>query len=315
MGAGCMIRIFEVGPRDGLQNERKTLPLEQKLNLIEGLLKAGMKDVEVGAFVRPDRIPQMADTDELYRSERFRALQKQFSDAHFWALVPNEKGLDRAIDSGTRSVAVFTGATETFVQKNIGMSIDESLETFRKVVNRALHEGIAVRGYISVCWVCPYEGVVKPQAVVRVAKALLDLGIPDISLGDTIGKAHPSGTDALLSAVFKLAKPEHFGVHFHDTYGMALANIDHAIKMGIEVVDSSVGGLGGCPYAPGAAGNVATEDVYSLLEGYSDLAIQKLEASTLLENSAMAQEYVGHILPSKRLTAWLSHQNKKTQRN
>jgi len=296
-----MLRIFEVGPRDGLQNESKALNLEQKLDLIEGLLKAGLKDIEVGAFVRTDRVPQMAGTDEIYRSDRFANLQRAYSDLRFWSLVPNQKGLERAIDCGAKNIAVFGGATETFVQKNIGMSIEESLQIFSGVVKKALDSSMGVRGYISVCWYCPYEGRVSPDAVLRVVQPMLDMGIQNISLGDTIGRAHPQQVSDLLSRVQKLAPPERFGLHFHDTYGMALANVDRAIQMGFSLIDSSIGGLGGCPYAPGASGNVATEDVYSLLEGYSES--QRLNVSELLKTARLAEQAVGHRLPSKRLTA------------
>ena len=303
-----MIRIYEVGPRDGLQNERKLLTLDERLDLIERLLSAGLKDIEVGAFVRPDRIPQMAGTDELFRSSRFAELQQQYADARFWALVPNERGLDRALECGARRIAVFGGATETFVRKNIGMPVDESIRVFAGVVKRALKEGMSVRGYVSVCWICPYEGEVTPEAVLRVAEPMLDMGIPEISLSDTIGRAHPASVDRLLSAVLRVAPAEKYAVHFHDTYGMALANIDRSIARGISVFDSSVGGLGGCPYAPGAAGNVVTEDVYSLLEGYraAGMDTQPLNAENLLRASAKAQELVGRKLPSRRLQAWLS---------
>jgi len=301
-----MIRIFEVGPRDGLQNEKKLLTLEQKLTLIEGLLKAGLDNIEVGAFVRPDKIPQMAGTEEIYRSHQMQQWKKQFPNARFWSLVPNEKGLARAIDCGATHIAVFGGATETFVKKNIGMTIQESLNSFSSVVKRALQHGMEVRGYISVCWVCPYEGEVEPEMVLSVMKPMLDMGIREISLGDTIGRAHPMAVRELLSQVLKVAPPERFAVHFHDTFGMAIANIDCSIHMEIKIVDSSIGGLGGCPYAPGAAGNVATEDVYTLLEGYTQrgIATQSLDPDQLMTAANRAQELMGRTLPSKRLTAY-----------
>jgi hydroxymethylglutaryl-CoA lyase len=303
-----MITIFEVGPRDGLQNESKTLTLNDKLTLIEGLLKAGLNEIEIGAFVRPDRVPQMAGTDDIYRSTKFQEFVRQYPAAKFWSLVPNEKGLDRAIECGAKCIAVFGGATETFVKKNIGMSVQESLDIFRKVVKRALAEGLEVRGYISVCWVCPYEGEVQPEAVIRVAKPMLEMGIGQISLGDTIGRAHPLSVEALLLKLFKLAPPEKFAAHFHDTYGMALANIDRSMLLGISCVDSSIGGLGGCPYAPGAAGNVATEDVYTLFEGYQKYGVeaQVLDAEALMMAADRAQSLVERVLPSKRLAAYLS---------
>lgn len=303
-----MIQIFEVGPRDGLQNEKHQLTTDQKLDLIEDLLSTGLRDIEIGAFVRPDRVPQMAGTDELFLSSRLAALSEANKDARFWALAPNDRGLDRALECGARNIAVFGGATETFVRKNIGMSVEESLRVFAGVVARALKERLRVRGYISVCWICPYEGEVQPEAVLRVVRPMLDMGIPQISLGDTIGRAHPAAVDRLLEAVLKVAPAERYAVHFHDTYGMALANIDHSLKHGIGVIDSSLGGLGGCPYAPGAAGNVATEDVYSLLEGYrrSGMNVQSLDAEKLLSASSRAQKVVGRPLPSKRLQAWLA---------
>jgi hydroxymethylglutaryl-CoA lyase len=257
-----MIRIFEVGPRDGLQNESAVLTIEQKLNLIEKLLQAGLEDIEIGAFVRPDRIPQMAGTDEIYRSSRLQQWRKNFSRARFWSLVPNEKGLQRAEECGARDIAVFGGATESFVQKNIGMSIEESLQVFSHVVKKALQNNFGVRGYISVCWVCPYEGPVKPEAVMRVVRPMLEMGIQELSLGDTIGRAHPESTEQLLTALLAIAPADRFAVHFHDTYGMAIANIDRSVKMGIKSLDSSIGGLGGCPYAAGATGNVATGCCY-----------------------------------------------------
>lgn len=300
-----MIRIFEVGPRDGLQNEPRMLDLDQKLDLIEALLKAGLDNIEVGAFVRPDRVPQMAGSDSLFRSDRFQALQKQFAQTKFWALVPNERGLARALECGAKNIAVFTGATETFVKKNIGMTIAESLSVFSDVIQKARQERLGIRGYISVCWVCPYEGRVSPDAVLRVVKSMLDMGIQEISLGDTVGHAHPDKTEALLNVLLKTAPAENFAVHFHDTFGMALANIDRSMQLGITVADSSIGGLGGCPYAPGASGNVATEDVYTLLEGYaaSGKVVHRLDVSQLLRASLLAQNTIGHSLLSKRLKA------------
>ena len=300
-----MLNIYEVGPRDGLQNEKKLLSVDQRLNLIESLLAAGLEDIEIGAFVRPDRIPQMAGTEDLYRNPRFHELRTRFPNARFWSLVPNEKGMARASEVGADRIAVFTGATETFVQKNIGMSIAESLQVFSRVIKQAAIEKKEVRGYISVCWVCPYEGEVKPEQVVPVIQKMLDMGIPNISLGDTIGRAHPNSTEMLLTQVLKIAPAEKFSVHFHDTYGMALANIDRSVRLGIQTIDSSIGGLGGCPYAPGASGNVATEDVYSLLEGYSKEK-PNIGFEELMKAAQLAQEMVGHSLPSRRLTAYIA---------
>jgi hydroxymethylglutaryl-CoA lyase len=295
-----MIRIFEVGPRDGLQNEKTVLSTGQKLQLIDELLAAGLDQIEVGAFVRADRIPQMAGTEEIYTSDRMQEWKRNYPSAKFWSLVPNEKGWERASQCGARHIAVFGGATETFVQKNVGMSIAESLKVFSEVVRKAMQEGAEVRGYVSVCWVCPYEGVVQPDAVLRVVQPMLEMGIREISLGDTIGRAHPEATEKLLGELLKIAPAERFAVHFHDTYGMAIANIDRSLRMGIQVVDSSIGGLGGCPYAAGATGNVATEDVYTLLEGYDSMS---LNVNALLDAAAFAQKLLGKTLPSRRLAA------------
>jgi hydroxymethylglutaryl-CoA lyase len=230
-------------------------------------------------------------------------LRKQYPNAKFWSLVPNEKGLERSIEVGADRIAVFTGATETFVNKNIGMSIKESLQIFFKVIRRALENHQQVRGYISVCWVCPYEGEVRPDQVLPIIEQMFEMGIPNISLGDTIGRAHPNATEKLLTQAFKIKPPENFSVHFHDTYGMALANIDRSIRLGIQTIDSSIAGMGGCPYAPGASGNVATEDVYSLLQGYAQdgSSVQKIDLEKLMAAAALAQEIVGRTLPSRRL--------------
>jgi hydroxymethylglutaryl-CoA lyase len=297
-----MIRIFEVGPRDGLQNESAVLSIDQKLSLIEKLLHAGLEDIEIGAFVRPDRVPQMAGTEEIYRSNQIREWRKDYPHARFWSLVPNEKGLERAEECGARHIAVFGGATESFVQKNIGMNINQSLEIFSRVVKRAVQNQFGVRGYVSVCWVCPYEGPVSTEAVIRVVRPMLDMGIQEISLGDTIGRAHPEGVERLLNALLAIAPADRFAVHFHDTYGMAIANIDRSIKLGIKVMDSSVGGLGGCPYAAGATGNVATEDVVTLLEGYGN----QFNVESLLSAAEYVQSILNKTLPSKRLAAYIA---------
>jgi len=302
-----MIRIYEVGPRDGLQNETKIFSVPEKLELIDGLLQAGIRDIEIGAFVHPDRIPQMADTEELYRSNRMREWKRKYPDARFWSLVPNEKGLDRALACGVRYVAVFGAATETFIRKNIGMTIDECLGVFAAVIKRAHKEHMEVRGYVSVCWVCPYEGDVDQETVARIVHSLMDMGVTQISLGDTIGAAHPLTAERLLIRLLSFAPAERLAVHFHDTYGMAIANIERALRLGISVIDSSIGGLGGCPYATGAAGNVATEDVYTLLEGEENFGfhVHRYDIHQLLTAAAKAQEIVGRPLPSKRLAAFL----------
>lgn len=252
------LRIVEVGPRDGLQNEAKPVPLEIKKEFIRGLLKAGVKEFEAGAFVRPDKIPQMADSEKVMDGV-------QLDGATAFFLVPNERGLERALASGVHAIALFTGSSETFVQKNIGMGIDESLKVFEAVSKKALAEKIKVRGYVSVVWGCPYEGAVKIETTKRVTKALLDMGCFEVSLGDTIGVATPKTVEEVLNKLSNFQK-EKLALHFHDTRGLAVANVLRAVQMGFRNFDSSAGGLGGCPYAPGAAGNVATEELALLAD-------------------------------------------------
>jgi isopropylmalate/homocitrate/citramalate synthase len=255
------VRIVEVGPRDGLQNESRSVSIEAKVSLIESLAGAGLKTVEAGSFVSPQWIPQMADTAEVLAK-----LQK-IPDVSYPVLVPNLRGLDAALTSGATEIAVFAAASESFSQRNINASIDESLIRLGPVAEKALARSLKVRGYVSCVLGCPYEGEIVPEAVARVGSELLAMGCYEISLGDTIGVGTPLKTQAMLNAVFERVPPHQLAVHFHDTYGQALANIFASLQMGISVVDSSVGGLGGCPYAPGAAGNVATEDVVYMLNG------------------------------------------------
>lgn len=297
------VRLFEVGPRDGLQNEARPLSLETKMAFIEGLIASGLRDIEAGAFVREDRIPQMANSDRIFRllSERGHTKKRGLT---FWALVPNEKGLDRALTSGCRAVAVFTGATDTFTQKNIGMTVKESLKVFERVARRARSEGLRLRGYISVCWGCPYEGKVSALRVVRQARELLDLGIEQVSLGDTIGVATPREVVDLLLRVKPEIDRDQIAGHFHDTRGTALPNCLAAVGFGVRTLDSSSGGLGGCNYAPGASGNVATEDLVYMLEGMRIKTGVDLDA--LCSASARAIEALGRFPASKYLQAWLS---------
>jgi hydroxymethylglutaryl-CoA lyase len=254
------VRIVEVGPRDGLQNEARTVPTESKAEFIKLLATAGMKDIEVASFVHPKWVPQLADAAELIR------LLEPIQGVRFSALVPNMKGLERAIETGIRRIAVFTAASETFNRKNINMGVQESIDVFAPVVQRALKEGMSVRGYVSTCFVCPYEGAIDKEKVAKVVQALFGLGVDDVSIGDTIGAATPRDvevTGGYLSARFPVAK---LAMHFHDTYGMAVANVYQSLRMGFTTFDSSAGGLGGCPYAPGASGNLATEDLLYLLD-------------------------------------------------
>ena len=255
------VRIVEVGPRDGLQNEAAVVPLAAKVDLIEALAEAGLKTVESGSFVSPKWVPQMAGTAEVL------AAIKRVPGVAYPVLVPNLKGLEAAVAAGVEEIAVFGAASESFSRKNINCSIAESLERFRPVVEAALAKGIRVRGYVSCVLGCPYEGEIAPDAVAAVSKALADMGCYEISLGDTIGVGTPLKAQAMVAAVATLVPVERLAVHFHDTWGQALANILACLELGVAVVDSAVAGLGGCPYAKGATGNVATEDVVYMLDG------------------------------------------------
>lgn len=259
------VNIVEVGMRDGLQNESSILPTQDKITFIHRLIAAGVRQIEVGSFVRPDLIPALADTADVMQGiERDPAVR-------YIALVPNLKGMERAVATKTPTVAVFAAATEDFTKHNINMTIAESLTKARAVLEEAKQHNIAVRGYVSVCWKCPYEGDVALEKVVEVAAALHEMGCYEVSLGDTIGAAQPEEIAPVLRAVMQKVPADHLAVHFHDTHEQALENIKNALKLGITTVDASVGGLGGCPYAPGAAGNVATEAVVAMLtqKGYA----------------------------------------------
>src|SRR5438094_6777158 len=251
------VRVVEVGPRDGLQNEKVLIPTEQKIQFINMLAEAGLPVVEATSFVSPRAIPQLSDASAVM------AGLTRFSTTEYPVLVPNLKGMERALAAGVRSVAVFTAASESFTRHNINATISESLANFRPVVDLARQEGVAVRGYISTVFGCPYEGAVAPQRVLAVAQALLEMGISELSLGDTIGVATPNQVVDVLSLLMEKGNipAVQLAVHFHDTRGTALANVLMSLQMGISVLDSSAGGLGGCPYAPGAAGNLATEDL------------------------------------------------------
>jgi hydroxymethylglutaryl-CoA lyase len=255
------VRIVEVGPRDGLQHEKAPVSTKVKVDLIRRLGAAGLKTIEVTSFVSPKWVPQMAD-----HAEVFAAIEK-LPDVTYPVLTPNMKGFEAALAAGAKEVAVFGAASESFSQKNINCSIAESLERFRPIVEAAKVADIKVRGYVSCVLGCPYEGEVPPLAVADVAQALLEMGCYEISLGDTIGVGTPERTSAMIKAVARRVPLKKIAGHFHDTYGMAAANVYAALQMGIGVFDSSVAGLGGCPFAAGASGNVATEDVVWLLTG------------------------------------------------
>lgn len=255
------IELTEVGPRDGLQNEPGVIPTDRKVAFVDALSQTGVREIEVSSFVSPRWVPQLADAEEV-----FRRIQRR-EGVIYSALVPNLKGLERALSVGVDKIAVFTAASETFNRKNINASIQESLARFRPVIREALAAGLPVRGYVSTAFHCPYEGEIPPEQVLPVVEALLELGVEEVSLGDTIGKASPADVRRLMDVLLPRIPVEKVVLHFHATYGMALANVMVAWEeYGIFRFDASAGGLGGCPYAPGASGNVATEDVVYALQ-------------------------------------------------
>ncbi|ASV39316.1 hydroxymethylglutaryl-CoA lyase [Pseudomonas sp. NS1(2017)] len=255
------VRLVEVGARDGLQNEARSLSVDTRIALVERLADAGLRTLEAGAFVSPRWVPQMANSDAVLRG------LGQRTGVTYTALVPNLQGLDMALAAGCREVAVFAAASEAFSQKNINCSIAQSLERFEPVLAKALEAGVAVRGYVSCVLGCPFTGAVPVEQVVAVSKALYTMGCYEISLGDTIGTGTPGATARLIEACADAVPLSALAGHFHDTYGMAVANVQAAWHAGVRVFDSSVSGLGGCPYSPGATGNVATEELVYLFEG------------------------------------------------
>lgn len=288
------VRIVEVGPRDGLQNEAAILSTEVKVAFINALSRTGVAEIEAGSFVSAKALPQLANSEDVFRKiERVPGVT-------YSALVPNERGLERARAVGAQKIAVFIAASDTFTRRNINATIAESLERFRPVVAGAKRDGMALRGYVSTALFCPYEGRVAPARVADVTKRLLDLGVDEISLGDTIGKGAPTDVRKLLDAVLLGLPPERLALHFHDTYGMAVANVLTAWwEYGIGTFDSSAGGLGGCPYAPGASGNVATEDVvYALKACGATVAVDERKV-------VAAAQSVGREL-NRRLSSRLS---------
>ena len=255
------VKIVEVGPRDGLQNEKTSLDTDTRVELITQLANAGLSYIEAGSFVSPKWVPQMAGSDEVF------CRLPVTTATTYAALTPNMQGLERALECGVKEVAVFAAASESFSQNNINCSIADSIDRFVPIMEKAYNSGIAVRSYISCVLGCPYEGNIRPDQVAEVADKLLSLGCYEVSLGDTIGVGTPGSTAALLSTLLTQLPADKLAVHMHDTYGQALANILVALQQGIAVVDSSVAGLGGCPYAQGASGNVATEDLVYMLNG------------------------------------------------
>jgi hydroxymethylglutaryl-CoA lyase len=286
------VRMVEVGPRDGLQNEAQIVPMATKVALIERLAEAGLSVVEAGSFVSPKWIPQMADTAEVLARLRRRP------GVSYPVLVPNMKGFDAARAAGVEEIAIFGAASEKFSQRNINCSIAESLERFAPVAAAARRHGMRVRGYISCVVDCPYEGPIAPQAVADVAAKLLALGCYEISLGDTVGTGTPARIQAMIERVAAAVPRDRLAVHFHDTYGQALANILASLETGIATVDSSVAGLGGCPYAKGASGNVASEDVLYLLDGLgirTGVDMARLAAAGRYISAALGREPVSKV--------------------
>jgi len=290
------VTVVEVGPRDGLQNEAVTLSVDDRALFCERLLEAGLRVVEVGAFVSPERVPQMADSDEVFERVARRP------DARLPVLVPNRKGFERARAADVREIAVFTAASETFNKKNINATIDESFARFAEFVPEAHKKDMWVRGYVSTCFGCPYEGAVDPARVVEVARRLVEeTRCHEVSIGDTIGVAVPSQVEDLIGRLRARIPIEQLAVHFHDTRGTALANVLAALQAGIATVDSSAGGLGGCPYAPGASGNLATEDLLYMLQGMgieTGIDLKKVAAASRALGARL-----GHALPSRYLQA------------
>ncbi|MDG9716704.1 hydroxymethylglutaryl-CoA lyase [Streptomyces sp. DH24] len=298
-GLPARVRIHEVGPRDGLQNEKETVPTEVKAEFIRRLADVGLTTVEATSFVHPKWVPQLADAEQLYPLVAGLPVALP-------VLVPNERGLDRALSLGARRVAVFASATESFAKANLNRTVDEAIAMFEPVVGRAKAEGLHVRGYLSMCFGDPWEGPVPVPQVVRVCRTLLAMGCDELSLGDTIGVATPGHVAALLTALAEAEVPaDVLGVHFHDTYGQALANTLAALQQGVTTVDASAGGLGGCPYARSATGNLATEDLVWMLRG---LGIDTgVDLGRLVATSAWMADRLGRPSPSRTVRA-LSHQ-------
>jgi hydroxymethylglutaryl-CoA lyase len=291
------VTLFEVGPRDGLQNEARPISTADKIAMIDGLTASGLQSIEITSFVNPKWIPQLADATEVARG----VTRKE--GVVYSCLVPNKTGLDKALAAGMREVAVFLSASETHNKKNVNKTIAETLQAFEDVITPAKEAGVRVRAYVSTVYGCPYEGRVDPERVVALVAELRKRGVYQISLGDTIGVATPLQVRDVLGRVFDVAPVDEIAVHFHDTRGTALANVLVAVGLGVTTVDSAVGGLGGCPYAPGASGNLATEDVVYMLHGMGIETGVDLDA--LVACSSRLAAVVGHEMPSKYTKAAL----------
>lgn len=288
------VTVVEVGPRDGLQNEKGVIPTEAKVQFINLLSASGLSVIEATSFVSPKAVPQLGDAMDVMSGIA------RHEGVRYSALVPNTRGLERALAANVDEVAVFTGASETFVRHNINTTIAGSIENFRPVVEMARTAGKRVRGYVSTAFGCPYEGKIEPETVVSVTRALFELGIDEVSIGDTIGVATPEGVVRVTQALLGVVPVEKLAMHFHDTRGTALANVLAALQLGITIFDSSAGGLGGCPYAPGASGNLATEDLIYMLHGMG------IETGVELAAVVEASRYLASVrltLPASRYYA------------
>ena len=291
MGSPRRVKVVEVGARDGLQNEPAEITTADKIAFVNHLSASGLPVIEVGAFVSPKWVPQMRDTEQV-----LAGITKRDGVA-YTALVPNLAGLDRAAKAGVREIAIFAASSESFSKKNINQSIDDSLASYAEVCERALALSIRVRGYLSTAFGCPFEGSVDPKAVARVAASLIEMGTFEVAVSDTIGIAHPGQVPVVVNAVAERVPLECIALHFHDTRGTALANVLAALDLGIATFDASAGGLGGCPYAPGATGNLATEDLIYMLDG---LGIETgVHLARLMEASAFIEAKLDHPLPSR----------------
>jgi len=298
--------IYEVGPRDGLQNESRMVPTADKVALIDALSEAGLQAIEITSFVNPKWIPQLADAGEVARAIRRRP------GVVYSALVPNRRGLDAALAAGMTEVAVFLSASETHNKKNVNKTVAETLRAFEEVVEPARELGLRVRAYVSTVYGCPYEGEVDPRRAVELTRTLREMGVYQVSLGDTIGVANPAQVERVLDLVLAEVPPEQVAMHFHDTRGTALANCLVGLALGVHTIDAAVGGLGGCPYAPGASGNLATEDIVAALHAMGiDTGV---DLDKLIAASQQIAAFVGHELPSKYLKAHLGARTRAERR-
>jgi hydroxymethylglutaryl-CoA lyase len=289
------VTIIEVGPRDGLQNEEHFVPTDQKIELIERLSETGLKRIEITSFVHPKAIPQLQDSEEVVKRVRSKP------GILYSTLVPNEKGLERAIASGVKEIGLFVSASETHNQKNVKMSVSESLRGFRNITEKALSNGIRIRGYVVTAFGCPYEGKVSPERVEFIVDEYKTLGVHEIALGDTTGMANPVQVSRMVERIKPRLDSMGFALHFHDTRGTALANVLAALQQGVTVFDGSIGGLGGCPYAPGASGNIATEDLVNMLE---EMGIETgVNLEELIQCAQYAREIIKKDLPGHLILA------------